>query len=120
MTGARSDILDVLNASDLFVFPTLHENFSNSLLEAGVAGKAVIATEVGGNPEIIRHNTTGLLVPPNQSEDLADQIHLLVSNPQLRLSLGECLRDHVNKNFSLDSIVPQYDRLYSDLLDGRR
>jgi len=120
MAGARSDVLDLLNAADIFVFPTLHENLSNALLEAGAAGKAVIATDVGGNAEIITHHVTGLLVPPSNAESIVAAIRTLVGTPALQLSLATNLQRRIHDVFSQRRVFALLDQLYASVLSMDR
>jgi glycosyltransferase involved in cell wall biosynthesis len=118
MTGARGDVSDLLNAADIFVFPTLHENLSNALLEAGAAGKAVIATNVGGNTEIITHRVTGLLVPPSDAESIWAAIRTLAGDPALQWSLANNLRRRIHDEFSLHRVCALLDQLYASVLSS--
>lgn len=114
--GKRSDVFDILYETDIFVFPTLHENLSNSLLEACSAGLAIVATDVGGNPEVIQDNVTGLLVPSKDSLALADAIQKLVLNPTFRLTLGKNALENVKSNFNAELIINQLGEVYDSLL----
>ena len=87
--GFRSDVAAVLQAVDIVCLPSLAEGFPLAVLEAMAAGKPVVATPVGGVPEAIVHNETGLLTEPAQPDALASAIEKLVSSEDLRQRLGE-------------------------------
>ena len=118
--GDRSDIQELLQIADFFVFPTLHENLSNALLEACCAGIAVIATDVGGNPEVIEDGREGILVPPADSEALAEAMILLAGNPDLRQRLGENARARIRQDFDAEVIMRRISTLYEKLLAPSR
>ena len=99
--GSRTDIPDLLRASDLFVHPSHEEGFSNAILEAMAAGKAVVATNVGGVPEAVLAGETGLLVPARDPESLAEGILALLQDPEKTRTRGEAGRQRVLERFSL-------------------
>lgn len=90
---------------DAFVHPTYHEGFSVALVEASMLARPIIATNVGGNPEIIQHETTGLLVPPKDSTALAAAMKHLVQDAPLRQRLGHSAREQYKAKFSFDKII---------------
>jgi glycosyltransferase involved in cell wall biosynthesis len=100
---------------DLFVLPSLSEGLSLALLEAMAAGKPVVATRVGGNPELVKSGRTGLLVQPNDPVALATNISTLLSDPAKILEYGEHGRERVLACFGMDKMVDGYSRLYSTL-----
>jgi glycosyltransferase involved in cell wall biosynthesis len=110
--GERSDVAELLAASDLFVLPSHQEGFSNALLEAMAANVAVIASAVGGNLDAIADGETGILVTPKDSKSLAAAIVRLAGSPGLRCRLAEAARLRVQQCFSLDACVGRYERLY--------
>lgn len=116
LLGKRADVRDILFASDIFVFPTLHENLSNALLEACSAGLAVIATNVGGNPEVIQNMDTGILINPSDSVKLAEEILNLSMNSKLREYYGEKAILNVQTNFNQIKIFDQLSQLYDEIL----
>lgn len=112
-TGARRDVPALLASLDLFVLPSLSEGLSLTLLEAMAALRPVIATEVGGNPEVIHHEKNGLLVPSNDVEQLSEALcRMNGPNPAWRDTLASCGRKTVEEKFSLDSMVHAYVQLY--------
>ena len=101
---------------DLFVLPSLKEGMSNSLLEAMAAGKPVVATRVGGNPEVVIDGKTGFLVPPKDPEALAGAILRLLADQELARNLGEAGRSRVESEFTLEKMVARLEALYDTLL----
>lgn len=104
-TGFRADILACLSAIDIFVLPSLVENHSIGLLEAMRAGKPIVATEVGGNTESARHDREALIVPPANSDAIADALGRLLVNPELRNRLGVDARARYLAEFTEDRMI---------------
>lgn len=115
-TGDRYDIPRLLSIMDIFVLPSISEGLSNALLEAMSAGKPVIATHSGGNPEVVIHNETGLLVPPCGSTALSSAIQMLLEDEKLRNSIGSKGQNRVEKEFSLKKMVERNEELYEFLI----
>ncbi len=116
--GARGDVDDCLRACDLFVHPSHQEGFSNAILEAMAAGKAVVATAVGGTPEAVSPGETGLLVPPGDPESLARATASLLLDPQEARRMGEAGRARAAGRFSLEGMARAMERLYEELAAG--
>ncbi|MDP4038777.1 MAG: glycosyltransferase, partial [bacterium] len=104
--GYKKDIWPYLEAFDIFVQTSYHEAFSLSLIEAGIAGKAVIATDTGGNPEII-NKSNGILVPVKDVEALKEALQLFISDPVLRSKKSKSLQIFAKTNFDFDKIVKE-------------
>lgn len=102
--------------SDIFVLPSLYENCPLSILEAMASGKAVIATSVGGIPEIVKHEENGLLIQPRSDEDISNAVIKLVENESLRIRLGINAKHTVEKNFTSKSMTAQTIRYYQEVL----
>lgn len=117
LAGRRSDVPALLAGSDMFVFPTLHENLSNALLEAMDARLPVVATAVGGNPEVVVNGETGFLVPAADSTALADRIHRLASDSELRLKMGAASRRRIEAHFSLAQTIEKIGQAYDHVLE---
>jgi sugar transferase (PEP-CTERM/EpsH1 system associated) len=113
-TGARQDIPKLLNAMDIFVNSSMDEGLSNTILEAMSTGKPVIATNVGGNPEIVLDNETGVLVPVGDHGRLAKEILQMTDKRRMR-SMGIKARSRINECFSLKRMVLDYENLYQKL-----
>lgn len=120
LPGARDDIPECLRGFDLFVLPSLAEGICNTLLEAMATGLPVIATEVGGNPDLIVDGETGTLVPPGQPPRLAQAMAAAIDDPQRRHAYGQAARQRAETEFSIATMVQRYERLYRVLLAGRQ
>jgi glycosyltransferase involved in cell wall biosynthesis len=118
-TGERSDIKEVLRETDLAVLPSLSEGMSNFLLEAMAAGLPVVATEVGGNPEIVENGKTGLLVRSCDAEALSDAMNRILEWPELGLRFGDAGYRRIHAHFSLATAVRRTEDLYASLLERR-
>jgi sugar transferase (PEP-CTERM/EpsH1 system associated) len=110
--GFREDIPALLHSMDLFVLSSLSEGHPLSLLEAMASCKPVVATHVGGIPEVVQHGQTGILVPPGDPERLASEIIGLLLDPQRVQQLGAEGRRRVYETFSLSQMVQRYQQLY--------
>jgi glycosyltransferase involved in cell wall biosynthesis len=110
--GERHDIPAILASLDISVLPSLSESLPNVILESMAAGLPVIATRVGGNPDLVRDGQTGLLVPPDNEDRLAEAMECLLTQPQLRLDYGRLARRVARMHFSLEDVRTQYERLY--------
>ena len=119
-TGFRLDVQKILSSLAVSVLPSLKEGLSNSLLESMAAGVPVVATNVGGNPEVVIDGETGLLVPPKNPAALAEAICRVLLTPGLRQSFGQAGRRRVLEQFSNERMVRTVERLYGDLLEASR
>lgn len=117
--GTRHDVPAVLALADLVVHPSLQEGFSNAILEAMAAGRPVVATAVGGNPEAVRHEETGLLVPPADSAALARAMGRLLADPATARAFGAAARKRVVAYFELSRMARQYEAVYEQLVGAR-
>lgn len=106
------DIEDYLQAADLGLFTSENESFCLSILEAMCFCCPSVATRVGGIPEVVQDNVTGVLVPFGDSDALAHAVEKLVDDPSLRAALGSAAKARASKEFSADAIVPRYEALY--------
>src|SRR5262249_15508667 len=118
-TGERNDVQRILQEVDISVLPSLSEGFSNSLLESMAAGLPVVATNVGGNPEIVQDGRTGLLVPARDAFALSEAICRILEVPEMGRRLGQAGLDRVTSHFSLSSTVRKTEELYAMLLEHR-
>ncbi|HJR76038.1 MAG TPA: glycosyltransferase [Nitrospiraceae bacterium] len=116
--GLRDDIQKLLALMDLFVLPSLSEGLSMSILEAMMAGKPIVATDVGGNPELIVNGESGFLVPSENSEALATSIVSLLKDAARATRFGENGRRRATLFFGHDRMVEQYCGLYESCLKG--
>jgi glycosyltransferase involved in cell wall biosynthesis len=115
-TGFRNDVPDLIPEAAISVLPSLSEGLSNSLLESMASGVPVIAARVGGNPEIVEHDVSGLLVPTRDSAALADAIGGLLQDPRLALRMGEAGRRRVAELFSMERSLSEVERFYERLI----
>jgi glycosyltransferase involved in cell wall biosynthesis len=114
-TGARKDAARLLAMLDIFVLPSHAEGMSNALLEAMAMGLPVVATAVGGNPDVVRDGVTGLLVPPRQPRALAGALAELLADPAAATALGAQARCRVRQELTLERMLSRYEQLYRDL-----
>ena len=119
-TGFRLDVPNILSSLALSVLPSLNEGLSNSLLESMAAAVPVVATNVGGNPEVVVDGVTGLLVPPRNPAALAEAICRVLRTPGLRNKLGQAGRRRVLEHFSNERMIRNVERLYGELLEAKR
>ncbi len=116
LAGDRDDIPDLLACMDVFVLPSLGEGISNTVLEAMATGLPVIATRVGGNPELVQDGVTGLLVPVADVPALAAAIVALVDDPARCDQMGRTAVQRVTTDFEWERTVSAYLRVYDELL----
>jgi sugar transferase (PEP-CTERM/EpsH1 system associated) len=112
VAGARDDVADVMRGLDCFVLPSLAEGVSNTILEAMASGLPVIATAVGGNPELIDDGRSGELVPAGDACALAQAIASLARDPARAAAYGRAARAQIESRFSLRSMVAAYQGVY--------
>ena len=116
--GLRQDIPRILAMLDVFVLPSLSEGLSMAILEAMIAGKPVVATQVGGNPELVLHGETGFLVPPCDSQALASSLITLLTNRQQAAQFAEEGKRRAEGQFSLRTMVRAYQSLYDEVMQS--
>jgi glycosyltransferase involved in cell wall biosynthesis len=114
--GHRDDVRALLPGFDIFVLPSLSEGLSNTLLEAMAAGVACVASDVGGNPEIIRHGQDGLLFASGDAAALQARLALLCSDPSLRAGLAQAGSERIAATFSMAAMIAGYAALYQGAL----
>lgn len=110
--GWQSDVVRYVAGLDIYVVPSVTESFSMSILTAMACSKSVIATRVGGNPELVEDGKTGMLIPLEQPDALAGTIASLLENDALRARMGEEGRRKAEREFSLDRMVRGYVNVY--------
>jgi sugar transferase (PEP-CTERM/EpsH1 system associated) len=116
LPGERNDVPAILRGLDCFVLPSLAEGISNTILEAMATGLPVIATDVGGNRELVEAGRTGAIVPAGDPEALARQILTFARSPHSAALAGRAGRTRAERVFSLDAMVSRYKRLYDGLI----
>ena len=114
--GHKDDMPEVFEKSNIVVLPSYREGLPKVLIEAASCGRPIVATDVPGCREIVRHNENGLLVPPHDSKALAEAIKKLIKNPELRTIMGVRGRQIVEAEFSEEIVVRQTMAVYERLL----
>lgn len=116
LPGERSDVPEVMRGLNCFVLPSLAEGISNTILEAMASGLPVIATEVGGNADLVLAEKTGVLVPAADAESMSRCIVRLANDSDLARSMGLAGRHEVEQRFCMDSMLQAYQGVYDRML----
>lgn len=116
-TGERDDIPRLLNDMDVFVMTSLYEGLSNAIMEAMVVGVPVVATDVGGNSELVVDGETGFICPSNDADALARKVIYLLNNADVSRSLGERGRNRIFRKFSVENMINKTEEIYNQLLE---
>jgi len=111
-----SEAISILKISDIFVNPSYNEGLPTSVLEAGTCKKAIIATNVGGTPEIITHNKSGIIIEPYDTEAIRNSIEKLIDDPKLRDTLGKNAREEIEQKFNWENSANAYLKEINSLL----
>ena len=109
--GYKADVAEILNHSDVFVLSSLSEAFPISVIEALAAGLPVVATNVGGLPELVQDN--GILVESENVDAFYQAMEKLAQDKEMRKKMGACSKE-MSKNFSIDRILQQYEKVYDE------
>lgn len=112
LPGARDDVAEVLRSLNLFVLPSQAEGTSCTLQEAMASGLPVVATAVGGTPDLVQENVTGHLVPPDDEQAMADAMVRAFGTPDNSARQGEAGREHAIRRFAISAMVQQYQQLF--------
>jgi glycosyltransferase involved in cell wall biosynthesis len=118
--GYQQDVAPLYAAFDALVLPSSNEGTPVSVIEALAARTPVVATRVGGVPDVVREGEDGFLVETGNTEALAERLARLASDPELRNRMGAAARDRVLPRYAVDRLVDDVDRLYRSLLSERR
>ncbi|PCN50868.1 glycosyl transferase family 1 [Candidatus Geothermarchaeota archaeon ex4572_27] len=110
----RQQALKYVKGSDMLIQPSRREGLSTSILEAMAMGVPVVATSVGGNTELIKHQATGLLIKPNSVASIIEAVETLIANPSLAKNLAAQAKRHVAAHYSWDKALRQYIKLYEE------
>lgn len=113
---APEQVFGLMNTATLVLMPSRWEGLPSVALQAGAMARPVVATRVGGLPEVIVHQQTGLLIEPDESEQLAEAIIFLLDHPDVARQLGQAARQRVQDVFSMEQCVDAYDTIYQKLL----
>lgn len=112
LPGERGDVADVMRGLDCFALPSLAEGISNTILEAMATGLPVIATDVGGNADLVNHGQTGEIVPSGEPESMAASLVRLATEPGLAQAMGRAGREQALARFSMKAMVSTYQGVY--------
>ncbi|MEW6750748.1 MAG: glycosyltransferase family 4 protein [Candidatus Latescibacterota bacterium] len=118
LTGWRAQVGPLLRAMDVFALPSRNEGMGKALVEAMHCGLAVVATAVGGVPEVVEAERSGLLVPAGSPAELAGAVLRLALDPELRRTLGEAARQRAAA-YGVEPMVEQIERLYTEVLEEK-
>jgi sugar transferase (PEP-CTERM/EpsH1 system associated) len=117
--GERRDTPDIYRIIDIFVLPSKNEGISNTILEAMSTSIPVIASNVGGNPELVKDHFSGLLIQPDSVDALEKALKFYINSPLERKQHGENGRKRVLEFFSLDQMVRSYENLYKSIMKSK-
>ena len=115
--GDRHDLVSLLSAADLFLLPSAQESFGMAAMEAMACGTPVVASRVGGVPEVIKDGVTGFLCDPDDIDGMADRGVALLTDAGLHDRIGAAGSIVVHRDFCEDMIVPEYEAFYREVLD---
>ena len=116
LPGERTDVQAIMRGLHAFALPSLGEGISNTILEAMASGLPVVATDVGGNADLVQHGHTGYIVPAGNPQAMADRLLALASEPTLAQQMGRAGCQRVKERFSLNSMVQTYQTVYDNQL----
>jgi N-acetyl-alpha-D-glucosaminyl L-malate synthase BshA len=114
--GVRQDIPDILAETDVYVLTSSMEGNPLSILEAMSSGVPIVSTDVGGVPEIVNHGKEGFLAPKGDIEKISENIIALLTNKELRMKFGRAARDRTCHEFSPEKVIPQYEKVYKQII----
>lgn len=120
LRGSTAEPEVALRETDIFVLPSRSEACSNALLEAMASGLPIVATQVGGNPSLVEHEATGLLVPPADPAALAEAIIRLIDEPAFAAELAARGRDRIRSEFGMDLMMARIEAVYEQALGRHR
>jgi glycosyltransferase involved in cell wall biosynthesis len=117
--GLREDVPELMTALDVFVLPSVNEGMGRVLLESGAAGVPAVATAVGGVPDIVQDEVTGVLVPPRDPKAIARAVVSFSRDPGRRARMGEAARAMVVPAYGLEKMVERIEALYEALIEEK-
>jgi sugar transferase (PEP-CTERM/EpsH1 system associated) len=117
LTGEVRNVAEWLNSFDVFVLPSLSEGMSNTLLEAMAVGVPPIATNVGGNPEVVEHRRSGILMKPQDTDGLSECLMEMTAAEAWRRELGRHAREQMIAHFSVEHMLRRYEQMYSEIAE---
>ena len=119
LLGFREDAADVIAAADVFAMPSLSEGLPLAIIEAMFAGRAIIASRIGGIPEVVTDGAEALLAVPGDDANLAERLRALLVSPELRARLGEAASRRAAFRLTLERMTDEYERIYYASATGR-
>ena len=114
--GAQEEVVPLLSASDLFLLPSAQESFGLAALEAMACEVPVVASRVGGLPEVIEHGVSGFLHPLDAHDAMAESAIALLTDPARHRSVAQAARHRVLTRFCAEDVVPRYEACYQAVL----
>jgi L-malate glycosyltransferase len=114
--GAQEEVVPLLSVADVFLLPSAQESFGLAALEAMACEVPVIASRVGGLPEVIEHGVSGFLHPLNAIDDMAASAVTLLTDPALYHNVAQAACRRVRSEFCVERVVPMYEACYRELL----
>ena len=118
LLGARNDVPDLQAAADLFAMPSLYEGLPLAILEAMLAGNAIVASRTSGIPEAVEDGRTGVLTPPGDPSALAEALKRLMDDSAYREALGQAAQQRARSHFTVAAMADRYERLYFEPQTG--
>ena len=118
--GSRSDVSELMDCFDIFALSSLAEGISNTILEAMAKGLPIVATDVGGNAELVNDGETGLLVASGDDRGFSRALDKLLCNKPMREQFGAAGLARANQTFSLPAMVSSYDEVYTQVIGSRQ
>jgi len=116
LRGSVDDVAAFLRTVEIAVLPSHSEGMSNALLEAMSAGRAVIATDVGANANLVEHDKSGLIVPPGDESAIVDAIGVYLAKPLRAAAFGAAARTRIEKNYSRDAMIQRFEEFYQKVM----
>jgi glycosyltransferase involved in cell wall biosynthesis len=118
--GFRKDIYEIMSLLDLFVLSSLTEGLPNVILEAFACKKPVVATSVGGVPEVVENGINGILVMPHKPDELAEAIIALINSPDSRQKMGVAGYNRIKNDFTFEAQTAKLEEVYREVLEKRK
>ena len=118
--GAQEEVVPLLSIADLFLLPSAQESFGLAALEAMACEVPVVASRVGGLPEVIEHGVSGFLHPPDAADEMAASGVAILQDPELHAAVGQAACRRVREHFSATRVVPMYEQCYLQLVGSGR
>jgi N-acetyl-alpha-D-glucosaminyl L-malate synthase BshA len=115
--GKHASVDELLACADVFLLPSESESFGLAALEAMASGAPVVASRVGGLPEVVEHDVSGYLYPVGDIENMADAALELLTNPRTHTRMAEAGRRIAEERFSAAAVVPRYEAIYERILN---